>query len=207
MSVFFVNKSLSKRLASVRACGKLQTDETIIGAHQRGGKMSGAFKVLVAVAVVLLVVFIAAGTTGASVEPQIVRVSLTDYQIGVSQFTVVPDKVVTLVINNQGEMAHHLVIQPYVSANEANTITGPVVGAHTSQTFQVTLAPGVYRMECEQIDHANRGMVTAIAAQTPPTITFPVDVNFVVSVLGLVLGCAFILIDSMGFRFTRTPNG
>lgn len=168
--------------------------------------MSRGFKVLIAVTAVMAIIFIAAGTTGASVEPQMVRVTLKDYQIGISQFTVLPGKVVTLVVNNQGEMAHQLVVQPYVGANDANTIVGPVIGAHTSQAFQFTLTPGVYRVECVQTTHAEQGMVSAIAAQTPQAVSFPLDMNFVVSVLGLVLGSAFLIFDSLGFRVRRTPS-
>lgn len=162
--------------------------------------MSRGFKVLMAVTVGMVVIFIAAGTTGASVEPQVVRVTLDDNQIGLSPFTVVPGKAVNLVINNQGDMAHRLRVLPYVGGSESNTILGPVVAAHSAYAFQLTLAPGVYRIECTQTTHAERGMVNAIVAQTPLAAALPFDMRFALSMLGLVLGSAFLIIDSLGWR-------
>ncbi|MBI5304487.1 MAG: cupredoxin domain-containing protein [Chloroflexi bacterium] len=169
--------------------------------------MAHPVKVLIAVTVMLLLVFVVAGNTGASAEPQIVQVTLKDYQINLSQFVVAPGKAVTLVITNAGELPHKLIVQSYESADKANVAASPVIGSHTSQPVQFTLEPGVYRIECEQTDHAKRGMVNVIAAQTTPQKSFPLQMDFLILILGLVMGSAYIIADSLGLRLTAKQEG
>ncbi len=165
--------------------------------------MTRTLRVLIAATVILVLVFMVAGTTRASEEPQVVRVTLKDYQIGLSQFTVAPGKAVKFILANQGELSHQVVIQPWSDASMANGIESPVIGSHTSQEVQFTLAPGVYRISCVQWDHADRGMVNVVAADTVHPMTIPVQMDFVIPLLALVLGSAYIIGDSMGLRLTR----
>ena len=102
-------------------------------------------------------------------------------------------------------MAHKLVIRPYANA-DANlnpVVENQVIGSHTSQSVQFKLEPGIYRIECEQIDHAERGMVNAIAAQSPPQKSSSLPMDFVIPVLGLVLGSVYLIGDSLGLRLTK----
>lgn len=167
--------------------------------------MSRTLKVLIAVVVMLVLVFAVAGNTSASVEPQIVRVTLTDYQITLSQFVVSPGRTVTLVVTNDGDMAHKLTVRPYAnpSANLDAVIENQVIGSHTGQTVQFKLEPGIYRIECGLVDHAGRGMVNAIAAQSFPQKSLPLQMEFIIPVLSLVVGSAYIILDSLGFRLTK----
>ncbi len=164
--------------------------------------MTRTFKVLIALLVVVFLGFAFVGSTGASVEPQILRVTLKDYQINLSQFVVTPGKSVNLVIDNQGDLPHQLVIQAYNDASK-NLATSPMIGSHTIQNIPLTLDAGVYRIECVQVNHAARGMVNILAADTPHPMTIPLQMDFVIPVLGLVLGSAYIIADSMGLRLTK----
>ncbi len=164
--------------------------------------MTRTLKVLIAMLVVVILGLAFAGSTGASVEPQVMRVTLKDYQISLSQFVVTPGKSVNLVIDNEGDMPHQLVIQAYNDASK-NLVTSPMIGSHTIQTLPITLDAGVYRIECEQLDHAARGMENVLTADTPHPMTIPLQMDFVIPVLGLVLGSAYIIADSMGLRLTK----
>ncbi len=164
--------------------------------------MTRTLKVLIAVAIVVFLAFVFVGSTGASVEPQVVRVTLKDYQIGLSQFLVTPGKAVTLVIVNEGDLPHQLAVQRYADTN-ANVAASPVIGSHTAREIQLTLAPGVYRIACVQWDHAERGMVNVVAADTVRSTAMPIQMDFVIPLLGLVLGSVYIIGDSIGLRLTR----
>ena len=164
--------------------------------------MTRTFKVLIALAVVVFLGLAFAGSTGASVEPQVMRVTLKDYQINLSQFVVTPGKAVNLVIDNQGDAPHQLVIQAYADTSK-NLVTSPMIGSHTIQSMSLTLDPGVYRIECVQVDHAARGMMSILAADAPHPLTIPLQMDFVIPVLGLVLGSAYIIGSSLGLRLTK----
>lgn len=164
--------------------------------------MTRTFKVLIALAVVVVLGLAFAGSTGASVEPQVMRVTLKDYQISLSQFVVTPGKSVNLVIDNEGDVPHQLVIQAYGDASK-NVATSPMIGSHTIQNISLTLDPGVYRIECMQLDHAGRGMVNILAANPPHPVTIPLQMDFIIPVLGLVLGSAYIIASSLGLRLTK----
>ena len=165
--------------------------------------MTRTFQVLIAVLVVLVLMFALSANTQAAMEPQIVRVTLTDYHVGLSQFTVTPGKAVEFRVENQGALVHQLVVRPYIDAQPANEANALTIAPGTLRTFQQTLAPGVYRVECIGWDHAERGMVNAIAAQTPMSRTLPIRMDFVIPLAALVLGCAWIIGDSLGLRLVR----
>jgi uncharacterized cupredoxin-like copper-binding protein len=164
--------------------------------------MTRTFKVLIGVVVVVFLVFVFAGSTGAAAEPQMVRVTLSDYQIQLSQFVVAPGKSVTLVLNNTGESPHQVEIAPW-AGNASKTVVSPMLGARTTQVIQVTLDPGVYRIACVQTNHAEQGMVSALAANAPAPVSLPLPMDFVIPILGLVLGSALIIGDSLGLRLTH----
>jgi len=168
--------------------------------------MTRTFKVLIGVVVVVILVFVFAGSTGAAVEPQVVRVTLRDYQIELSQFVVTPGKSVTLVLNNAGDSPHQLEITPWAGGDASKMVASPVIGSHTTQSIQLTLDPGIYRIACVQTNHVDQGMVTAIAANVPRPTTIPLQMDFVIPILGLILGSAFIIGDSLGLRLTRSGS-
>ena len=168
--------------------------------------MTRTFKVLIGVVVVAFLVFVFAGSTGAAVEPQVVRVTLKDFQIELSQFVVAPGKAVTLVLNNAGDSPHQLEITPWAGGNASKVVSSPMIGSHTTQSIQLTLDPGVYRIACVQTNHANQGMVSVLAADAPHPATIPLQMDFVIPILGLVLGSALIIGDSLGLRLTRSAS-
>ncbi|MBI5652755.1 MAG: hypothetical protein HZC40_20260 [Chloroflexi bacterium] len=47
-------------------------------------------------------------------------------------------------------------------------------------------------------------MINALAAQTEPRQSFPIQTQFGVSILALVLGSAYIIGDSLGLRLTHS---
>lgn len=165
--------------------------------------MTRTFKVLIAAVVVLFLVFAFFGNTQASVEPQIVRVTLTDYKVELSRFAVTPGRPVQFVVDNQGTMSHHFVVQPYVETKMANPEEETVIGAGTTRTVQRTLTPGVYRVECDAWDHAARGMVNTLAAEVTVQSTLPIRMDFVIPILALIFGSVYIIGDSMGLRLTK----
>jgi uncharacterized cupredoxin-like copper-binding protein len=165
--------------------------------------MTRTLQVVIAVVVVLLLVFAFSANTQASVEPQIVRVTLTDYQVALSQFTVTSGKVVEFMVENRGALTHHLIVRPFIGSQAANEADALAIAPGTTRTFQQTLAPGVYRVECVGWDHAERGMVNALAAETPSPRALPNRMDIVIPLLMLVLGSAYILGDSMGLRLVR----
>ncbi len=165
--------------------------------------MTRTLQVLIAVGVVAFLVFALSANTQASVEPQIVRVSLTDYQVALSQFTVTPGKSVEFMVENRGALTHQLVVRPYTDAHAANPADALTIAPGTTRSFQQTLAPGVYRVECVGWDHAERGMVNAIAAGTPAQRSLPIRMDIVVPLFALVLGSAWIIGDSLGLRLVK----
>ncbi len=165
--------------------------------------MTRTFKILIAVTVVAFLVFAFAANTRASVEPQVVRATLDDFNMDLSQFTVAPGKPVTFVVTNEGTLSHQLQVQPFFGASASDVVQGPVIAPGTSRTVQFTLSPGVYRVSCALWDHADRGMVTALAAEATPQKSFPVQMDIIVPLLAFVLGSAYIIGDSLGLRLVR----
>ncbi|MCL5950622.1 MAG: cupredoxin domain-containing protein [Chloroflexi bacterium] len=168
--------------------------------------MTRTLRLLIAVVVVILLAFAVAGNTVASVDPQVVDVTLTDSQLNLSQFSVASGKTVRFVVDNQGTMAHQLRIEPYAGSTAENIVNEPVVAPNTSRTFDLTLNPGVYRIECALWDHAERGMTNAIVVNTAQSRTFPIQMDLIIPLMALVAGCIFIIGDTMGLRLTQTTK-
>lgn len=164
--------------------------------------MTRTFKILIAVVLVLFFAFALSGNTQASVEPQIVRVTLTDYKVELSQFTVTPGRVVQFAIDNQSSRVHHFVVLPYVETS-VNPADVTVIAPGTLRTIQRTLAPGIYRVECNEWDHAERGMLNVIAAEAPRPRAFPIRMDFIIPLVALILGSGYIIGDALGLRLTR----
>lgn len=165
--------------------------------------MTRTFKALIAVTVVVFLAFAVAGNTRASADPQIVRVTLKDYQVELSQFVVTPGKTIQFLVANDGSLAHRFSVQPYVGASAANLEDAPVIAPGTTRTVQHTFSPGVYRVACAAWDHAERGMVNALVAETTRERAFPLRMDLVIPVLALVLGSTYILGDSLGLRLVQ----
>ena len=164
--------------------------------------MTRTFQVLIAGVVILFLLFALSANTQASMQPQIVRVTLTDYQVTLSRFTVNPGQLVEFWVDNRGALVHHLVVRPYADSQTANEADALTVAPGTQREFQQTLEPGVYRVECIAWDHAEKGMVNAIAA-APPAQLLPVRMDIVIPLLMLVIGSAVIIGDSLGLRLVR----
>jgi plastocyanin len=165
--------------------------------------MTRTFQVLIAVGVVLVLVFALSANTQASMEPQTVRVTLTDYHVDLSQFTVTPGKSVEFMVENRGALTHQLIVRPYTDSQPAKVADALTIAPSTTRTFQQTLAPGIYRVECVGWDHAERGMLNAIAAETPVPRALPIRMDIVVPLFALALGSAWIIGDSLGLRLVR----
>ncbi len=165
--------------------------------------MSRTFKLVVIVTVALFLVILAAGTTRASEEPQIVRVLMKEYVVQASQFVVATDRPVKFVVVNADAFPHQFVLQPMSRAESAPTDDAPVIGAGTLRTIQMLLSPGIYRIECGIKDHVERGMFSAIAAETTPRVTFSLPPLTWLPLLIFVFGATYIIADSAGVRITR----
>ncbi|MBI4671996.1 MAG: cupredoxin domain-containing protein [Chloroflexi bacterium] len=168
--------------------------------------MTRTFKVVIAVGSLLFLAFFIAGSTRASDEPQIIHVTLQDDQVKLSQFVVTPGRVVKFVITNQGALSHQFVVQPFASAGASKVEDAPVIAAGTTWTIQYTLSPGIYRVACSLRDHAEKGMVNVLAADVARPLTIPMNMEFVLPILALVLGSAYIIGDSLGLRLTRVEG-
>lgn len=164
--------------------------------------MTLTFKVLIGVTLILVAAFSVVTSTGASADPQIVHVSLTDTQMRLSQFVVAADRPVRFEVTNEGTLAHSLSVRP-MTAPISDTGNELVIGARTMQIINQTLPAGIYRVYCSFFDHADRGMQSAIAAETTSRTMYPFPMTGLVSILGLVLGCAYIIGDSLGLRLIR----
>ena len=167
--------------------------------------MTLTLKALIGAVITLIAVFAIVGGTQASEEPQTVHIQLTDSQVHMSQFVVTAGRPVKFEVANEGSIAHHLVIRP-MSAPLVTAGNEPVVGAHTTRTIEQKLAPGIYRISCDLFDHAARGMESAIAAETVSHTAFPIPINGLISLLVFVLGCVYIIGDSLGIRLTRSGD-
>ena len=167
--------------------------------------MTLTFKVLIGVTIILIAAFTAVTSTGASEDPQLIHVNLTDNQLRVSQFVVAAGRPVKFEIANEGARPHRVLIRPMTDAI-VSAGDEPVIGAHTVRTIEQTLPPGIYRVYCGLIDHADRGMVSAIAAETTPHTGYLIPINGFISLLVFVLGCVFIIGDSLGFRLIRSGD-
>ncbi len=159
--------------------------------------MSRTLKSMFALASLVFLAFYIATGTRAAAEPQTVRVSLSDYHVDLSQFTVAPGKAVQFVVTNTGSLAHRLVIAPYATTPAPDAADAPVVGAGSSLAFQRTLEPGVYRVECLQWDHADRGMVNILAAEPARAPAPPWRIDLLFPFAALVFGAAYMIADAM----------
>ncbi len=168
--------------------------------------MRRTFRILIALGGVLFLALAIVGTTRASDEPQIIRVTLKDYHIELSKFTFMPGKAIEFLVANEGTMPHRFIVESYAGANAGNVTEAPVIAANTSRTIQQTFAPGIYRVSCDAWDHAARGMTNAFAVEAPSQQTIPVRMEFIIPLLALVLGSTYILWDSLGLSLTRTGN-
>lgn len=168
--------------------------------------MTRTFKTLVVLALLLLLVFVLAETTPASAEPQIVRVTLKDYAVDLSQFVVTSDRAVRFVVDNQSSLPHHLAMQPLSNVAAADAPDEPVIAPGTIRTLEHTFPPGVYRIVCLTGDHAGKGMVNTFAAQVARPLGSPLHMDFAIPFLALVLGSIWILADSAGLRLTRVKE-
>ncbi len=162
--------------------------------------MTRTFKVLVALVVLLFLVFVIAGGTHASDEPQVVQVTLSDYQVQMSQFTVTPGKPVQFVVTNAGSLPHQVVVEPYLADPSAMPQDVPVIAPGMERTIQQTLAAGIYKIECLEWDHAARGMLNVFASDLPHTPSVPLHLDVLIPIAALALGAAYIIGDSMGLK-------
>lgn len=168
--------------------------------------MSRTLKGLIALPVVLILVLALAGNAGAGEEPQVVRVTLKDSQIQLSQFVVVAGKTIKFIVANQGSLSHQIVIEPMFGAAAAPSDAAPIVGTNTSWEIPHTLAPGIYRIRCGIADHTEQGMVSALVAEVPRQ-SAPMSMEFVIPLLTLAVGSAYIIWDSVRPRITQaTPS-
>lgn len=165
--------------------------------------MTRTSQILIAVVVVLVLIFALSANTQASVEPQTIRVTLTDYRVDLSQFTVAPGKSIEFMVENQGALTHQLAIRPCTNSQPATAADALTIAPGTTRTFKQTLAPGIYRVECVGWDHAERGMINAIAAETPAPRALPIRMDIVIPLLALVAGSVWIIGDSLGLRLVR----
>lgn len=165
--------------------------------------MTRTFKVLISGTVLLLLVLVFVGSTQASAEPQVVRVTLTDYQVQLSQFTVLPGKTVQFLVTNDGVLSHRFAVQPFAGAETADSGQLPVVAPGSTMTFVRTFGPGVYQVICTEWDHAERGMVSVFAADKQRSPAFPLRMDLWIPLFSLVAGAAWIIGDNMGLRLTR----
>jgi plastocyanin len=164
----------------------------------KGAAMGRTLRILFVLVGILISAFVIVGTTRASDEPQIIRVTMKDYHIDLSRYSFVPGKVVEFQVSNEGSTPHRFLVERYDGADTTNEAKAPVIGTGTLQTIQQTFTPGVYRVICDRWDHAARGMIGTFIVDTPSHDTVPVPINFVVPLLGLVLGSAYLILDSLG---------
>ena len=165
--------------------------------------MTRTFKVLIAIALLLFLGFAIYGNTQASTEPQTVQVTLTDYQVDLSQFVVAPGRAVKLVVLNGGTMPHQVIVQPYLAASSTDWTDVPVVSPGTSRTFLQTFNAGVYRVSCGKADHAEKGMVNVLAVNAAPKPSAPLRMDWLIPFLAFVLGSVVIIGDSMGLSLIK----
>ncbi len=164
--------------------------------------MRHKYQFMIALVSVFFLAFAMVGTTRASVEPQIIDVTMKDYYIELSKFTLEPGKAVEFRVTNQGTVPHRFIVEPYVGASTTNEAESTVIATGTARTIRQTFQPGIYRVTCDKWDHAARGMVNAFAVETASQKTIPWRIDFIISLLGLVLGSAYILWDSLGLTLT-----
>ncbi len=168
--------------------------------------MTRTFKALMALALLLFLVFVIAGTTPASAEPQIVHVTLKDYAVDLSQFVVTSDRVVRFVVDNQSSLPHQLAMQRLSNVAASDSAAEPMIGPGTIRTLQHSFQPGVYRIVCLNEDLAGKGMVNIFAAEPVRPFAPPIRMDFAIPFLALVLGSVWILADSAGLRLIRAKD-
>ncbi len=165
--------------------------------------MTRTFKVLVAVIALLVLVLVVGENTQASDAPQLVSVTLHDYQVSLSQFVVSPGKPIRFVVDNEGMLPHQLVVQALSDGNDVSAQDAPVIAPGTIRTLQYSFKPGVYRIVCDEADHAEKGMVSVFAADATPPPAPSIPMNVLIPMLGLGLGCLLIIGHSLGLSLIR----
>ncbi|MBI4786833.1 MAG: hypothetical protein HY782_07290 [Chloroflexi bacterium] len=165
--------------------------------------MTRTFKVLITTALLVFLAFAIYGNTQASTEPQTIRVLLKDYHVELSQFVVTPGRAVRFVVVNDGSMPHQLVVQPYLEARALDWTDMPVVSPFTLRTLEQTFTAGVYRVSCGVADHAEKGMVNVLVANSPQKPPAPLRADVLIPLLALALGSALIIGDSMGLSIMK----
>lgn len=165
--------------------------------------MMQVLKVFFGLVLVVLLSFLIVGSTRAAEDPQVVHVTLQDNRMILSQTVVAPGKLIKFVVTNASSKPHQFVVEPYARAPGAYGKDQPVVAPGTTWTIQRTLGTGVYRVTCTNPAHAERGFEAALSADLLPKVNFPMPMEFIVSVMTLVLGVAYIVGDSLGFHITR----
>ncbi len=145
------------------------------------------------------------GVTRVPEEPQVVYVTLKDFSIQASQFVVTSERPVRFVVSNQGALPHQFIVRPLAQAKMTNVDDEPMIAPSTRRTFDTTLKPGIYSIECDSKDHLERGMVTAIASEVRWRGGFNPPAGSILPVLLLVIGAIYIIGDSMGFRLIQNP--
>jgi plastocyanin len=166
--------------------------------------MTRTFKVLIGLGLLAFLIFGITRNTQASEQPQVVRVSVKDYQVDLSQFVVTPGRTVRFVVENNGSLPHQLTIQALSSSVTMPNMDNPVIGPGTSRTVQFSLQPGIYRVVCAVADHVEKGMVNVFAADAVRSASFPFPMDIAIPFITLLLGSAFIIGDSVGLRLTKS---
>lgn len=145
----------------------------------------------------------AVGLTRASEEPQVVSVTLREYEVISSQFVVNSARPVRFVVSNLGELPHQLSVRPLAQAKAADAGSQPVIATNMVRTFDATLGPGVYSIECANKNHLAQGMTTNIASEVARRMGFNVPWESLLPVLLIFGGTVFMLGDSLGLRIVQ----
>jgi plastocyanin len=168
--------------------------------------MTNLAKALVATAILVVLVFWVSGRIQASGQPQVIQVTMRDYQLELSQHTITPGRPVKFVVTNAGSTAHQFVVEPFAGVNAPSIPADPVIGSGTSRTILHTFGPGVFRVTCGIADHAEKGMINVLAADPPEPARSSLPVEFLVSFFLLAGLTVFIVGDSLGLHLTPTPT-
>jgi uncharacterized cupredoxin-like copper-binding protein len=168
--------------------------------------MTRTFKILVAVTALVVLVLFVGENTQASDAPQLVSVTLHDYSVNLSQFVVSPGKNVRFVVDNEGMLPHQLLVQSLSEASPVAAVDAPVIAPGTTRTLQYQFKPGIYRLVCDEADHAEKGMVNVFAADATPPATPTIPTNILIPMLAFGLGCILIIGHSLGLSLIRSSS-